>query len=342
MLPCGLMRRGLLALAVGRRWRPVAPPPSLRLLRSWPRPTSCVAARTPSSSPRARPTPAGAREHDQADDRARGARARRLDDVVTVSPQAAQSESRRVYLRAGERMTVRDLAIAALVPSANDAATALAAYVGDGLDPAVRRVDEREGRSLGLARHALRQPARARPARSRLERPRHDDSPRRRRSAIPFIRTWSTRSTATIAGGRTLDLDRRPDRHAAADRRQDGAHGRCRLVAGGRRRRGGVRITASVLGSPTRGAANADLGGLLAWGLAQYHRVQGDRRPPRLRARRDRLRARSPSGSSPPRRSSARCASASRSSSASSSARRCALPVARGQRVGEVQRLRGR
>ena len=56
----------------------------------------------------------------------------RLDDVVTVSPQAARVGESTVKLRPGERLTVRDLAIAALVPSANDAATALAAHVGNG------------------------------------------------------------------------------------------------------------------------------------------------------------------------------------------------------------------
>ena len=35
-----------------------------------------------------------------------------------------------------------------------------------------------------------------------------------------------------------------------------------------------MRITASVLGSPSEAQRNADLGGLLAWGLAQYHRVK--------------------------------------------------------------------
>ena len=41
----------------------------------------------------------------------------------------------------------------------------------------------------------------------------------------------------------------------------------------------GVRITASVLGAPTEAQRNADLGGLLTWGLAQYHRVKAiDRR----------------------------------------------------------------
>ena len=58
-----------------------------------------------------------------------------LDDVVTVDP--ARGRGRRVddQPRAGERLTVRDLVEAALIQSANDAADALAAYVGHGIEP---------------------------------------------------------------------------------------------------------------------------------------------------------------------------------------------------------------
>ena len=72
----------------------------------------------------------------------------------------------------------------------------------------------------------------------------------------PFIRTWSTRSTRDDRRRPHADLDRRPARHAAADRRQDGPHERGRLVAGGRGRRAtACAITASVLGGADRGAA---------------------------------------------------------------------------------------
>ena len=74
----------------------------------------------------------------------------RLDDVVTVSPQAAPVGESSIDLRAGERLTVRDLAIAALVPSANDAATALAVYVGQGSMPRFVAMMNAKARELGL------------------------------------------------------------------------------------------------------------------------------------------------------------------------------------------------
>ena len=57
---------------------------------------------------------------------------RDLSDVVRVSPRAAGVGESTVYLRAGEELTVAALLRAMLVPSANDAAEALALHVGKG------------------------------------------------------------------------------------------------------------------------------------------------------------------------------------------------------------------
>ena len=54
-------------------------------------------------------------------------------------------------LRAGERITVRELVQGALIPSANDAADRARARRGRRLDEPLRLVDEPEGTQLGLA-----------------------------------------------------------------------------------------------------------------------------------------------------------------------------------------------
>src|SRR4249919_3027283 len=82
----------------------------------------------------------------------------RLDDVVTVSPQAAQVGESSIDLRPGEQLTVRDLAIGALVPSANDAATALAVYVGRGSIPRFVEMMNAKARALGLTSTHFRNP----------------------------------------------------------------------------------------------------------------------------------------------------------------------------------------
>jgi D-alanyl-D-alanine carboxypeptidase (penicillin-binding protein 5/6) len=259
----------------------------------------------------------------------------RLNDVVTVSPQAASVGESSVNLRPGERLTVRDLAIAALVPSANDAATALAAYVGQGSIPRFVALMNAKARALGLTRTHFVNP-------HGLDTSGHFSSARDVTTLldaalrIPFIRTWSTRSTATIAGGRSLestdDLLSRLPLLGAKTGHTDGA-GWSQVAA---IRKDGVRITASVLGASSEEQRNADLADLLEWGLAQYHpvmavdskRVYGlaetgyGRAPVKLVAQRDVVRT-IRVGRPLVERVVARTA--------------LALPVARGEQAGEVR-----
>jgi D-alanyl-D-alanine carboxypeptidase (penicillin-binding protein 5/6) len=72
----------------------------------------------------------------------------RLDDLLTVSPQAAAAPPSKVGLRSGWRMRLRDLVYALLLNSANDAAV----VIGEGLSGSVREFAERmnaEARLLG-------------------------------------------------------------------------------------------------------------------------------------------------------------------------------------------------
>jgi serine-type D-Ala-D-Ala carboxypeptidase (penicillin-binding protein 5/6) len=55
-----------------------------------------------------------------------------LDSVVTVSSRAAGKEGSSIYLKAGEKQTLRDLLYAVMLRSGNDAATAVAEHVGGG------------------------------------------------------------------------------------------------------------------------------------------------------------------------------------------------------------------
>ncbi len=197
----------------------------------------------------------------------------RLAEVVTVAPQAAAVGESTIFLRTGERMTVHDLAIGALVPSANDAATALAAYVGRGSVPRFVALMNAEARSLGMGDTHFVNP-------HGLDQRGHVSSARdvvtllTAALQVPFIRTWSTRQRATISGGRivqsTDDLLSRLPLVGAKTGHTDGA-GWSQVAAV---RQNGVRITASVLGSPTRARRDADLEALLRWGLAQYRPIR--------------------------------------------------------------------
>src|SRR5206468_701359 len=64
-----------------------------------------------------------------------------LDDVVVVPPEAVSQIGSNIGLRTGERLTVRDLLYGMLLPSANDAAVALARFAGGTVDAFVQRMN---------------------------------------------------------------------------------------------------------------------------------------------------------------------------------------------------------
>jgi D-alanyl-D-alanine carboxypeptidase (penicillin-binding protein 5/6) len=263
----------------------------------------------------------------------------RLDDVVTVSPLAASVGESSVRLRAGERLTVRDLAIATLVPSANDAATALAVHAGDGSVSRFVALMNTKARVLGLTSTRFANP-------HGLDQAGHVSSARDVTTLLaaslrsPFIRHWSTRTSATIAGGRTLTttdtlLGRLPIVGAKTGHTNDAGWSQVAAV-----QRDGVRVTASVLGASSEGQRDSDLAALLSWGLGQYHPVEAvsrrtyglaeigyGRDPVRLVAEREVVRT-------------VRVGMPLIERVVLSSALR--LPVARGQRVGEVRVSEGR
>ncbi len=71
------------------------------------------------------------------------------DDVVTVSDAAAAMGGSQVYLYAGEQRTVDEMLIAIAVGSGNDAAYAMAEYVGGTYDNFIRMMNEK-AQALGM------------------------------------------------------------------------------------------------------------------------------------------------------------------------------------------------
>lgn len=73
-----------------------------------------------------------------------------LDDIVTISQQAADTGEREIGLFAGEQVTLGALLKAALIHSGNDAATAIAEHVGGSLEGFVGMMNQRAA-EMGLA-----------------------------------------------------------------------------------------------------------------------------------------------------------------------------------------------
>ena len=73
-----------------------------------------------------------------------------LDDTVQVSAHACSMGGSQIYLKEGERMSVRDLLKSVAVASANDAATALAEHIAGSEDAFVALMNDRAAQ-LGMA-----------------------------------------------------------------------------------------------------------------------------------------------------------------------------------------------
>jgi D-alanyl-D-alanine carboxypeptidase (penicillin-binding protein 5/6) len=198
----------------------------------------------------------------------------KLSDVVRVSPQAAGIGESTVYLRAGEQLTVADLLRATLIPSANDAAEALAIHVGDGsVDRFVELMNEKAD-DLGLSDTHFENP-------HGLDEAGHVSSARdtttlvRFALGIPFIRDALSRESLSLPGGRTFvttdDLLASWAPLVAGKTGHTRAAGWSQAAAA---QRGDTIVYGSVLGSASRSARNDALQQLLTYGLDQYRTVQ--------------------------------------------------------------------
>jgi serine-type D-Ala-D-Ala carboxypeptidase (penicillin-binding protein 5/6) len=197
----------------------------------------------------------------------------RWRDVVRVRADAAAVGESTVHLRAGERIRVGDLVKAALIQSANDAAVALADYVGHGDRKVFVSMMNARARELGLERTHFVRP-------DGLDVAGHYSTARDVTTLAqdamrnPRIRAVVRLRNDTIAGGRRLhtwnDLLGVFKGLYGVKTGHTGTAGWCEVAAV---RQNGVTLYTTVLGSPTRSQRNTDLASLLRWGISRYRAV---------------------------------------------------------------------
>jgi D-alanyl-D-alanine carboxypeptidase (penicillin-binding protein 5/6) len=260
-----------------------------------------------------------------------------VDEVATISKRSASIGESTINLRPGERVTLRDLILAALVQSANDAANAIAAHVGRGDVARFVALMNTRARQLGLTDTHFENP-------DGLDAPGHVSSARdvtklaRVAMNKPFIRE-TVRLVETTAAGRRLHtwndlLSTFPNLIGVKTGHTNGA-GWSEVAAA---RGGGVTIYATILGGESRDGRNADLAELLAWGLSRYRTVWA------IDGARTYATARSPYGRAPVRLVAARPVLRVIHVERPLVERvvvpvEVELPVRRGQELGEVQVL---
>lgn len=196
-----------------------------------------------------------------------------LTDIVTISKRAADTGEREIDLVAGEQLTMSALLKAAMIHSANDAATAIAEHVGGSVEGFVDMMNERAS-ELGLTEthftnpHGLDAPDHYSSARDLLDLarvamafPEFSDNVRSRIFVFPDAPDGSKR----IGGTTNLLLGD----YEGAGGIKTGFTSRALLTFVATAERDGRRLYAVVLGSVGRRAHFDDVRALFDYGFSQ-------------------------------------------------------------------------
>lgn len=192
---------------------------------------------------------------------------------IVVSRAAANVTGSQAGLYEGQELTVRELIGAALVPSANDAADALADGVSKGRRALFVRWMNQKARALGMTDTHFARP-------EGLDAPGHLSSARdvailaEAALRVPLVRRTVLLPAIEIGGRRLLsrnDLLRTFPGILGVKTGTTDLAGWSQVAAA---RRDAVTVYAVALGSANRGARNRDVAALLNWGLDRYRTIR--------------------------------------------------------------------
>jgi len=189
-----------------------------------------------------------------------------------------------IGLRPGERMTVRDLMRALLLPSANDAAATLAEGVAGSRSRFVRMMNRR-ARQLGLDHTHYSNPVGLDVGRNYSSAADLVTLARQLRRNAFFRRTTNMPEARLRSGDHPRTVVNRDDlvaKYRFVNGIKTGHTNKAGYVLVGSGTKHGVAVISAVLGDPTEAARDADTLALLDYGLAQLKRVTAVRRGERL------------------------------------------------------------
>jgi D-alanyl-D-alanine carboxypeptidase len=203
---------------------------------------------------------------------------KKLDTVFTQNDWRAVPADSQIGLAPGERMTVHDLLVALLLPSADDAAEDLAYNVGNGSIPRFVAMMNADARVLGLEHTHYSTPI-GLDTTGNYSSP--DDLVRLADYMMgnwPFFRQTVGLSTATLTSGRYQRHIVNTDDLVGKYRWIHGVKTGHTLEAGyvlvAQGRRDGFTLLASVLGTSSEDARDDSALALLNWGFAAFHAVR--------------------------------------------------------------------
>jgi D-alanyl-D-alanine carboxypeptidase (penicillin-binding protein 5/6) len=197
------------------------------------------------------------------------------DEVFAMPPYASSPVESKLGLRTGERMAVRDLLRAMMLPSANDAAYDLAINIGGSKDGFVQLMNERAA-ALGLDHTHYSTPV-------GLDDPGNYSSARdlatltrRLLQNKTFAKVVDMESAQLASGAVTRTVVNRNSlvlRHPFVDGVKTGHTLDAGYVLVGSASGKGTQLVSVVLGTPSEAARDADSLALLQYGLTLYRRV---------------------------------------------------------------------
>ena len=205
------------------------------------------------------------------------------DRFAAVRYRAAPAEVT-IGLRPGERMTVRDLMRALLLPSANDAAATLAEGVAGSRSRFVRMMNRR-ARQLGLDHTHYSNPVGLDVGRNYSSAADLVTLARQLRRNAFFRRTTNMPEARLRSGDHPRTVVNRDDlvaKYRFVNGIKTGHTNKAGYVLVGSGTKHGVAVISAVLGEPIEAARDADTLALLDYGLAQLKRVTAVRRGERL------------------------------------------------------------
>jgi D-alanyl-D-alanine carboxypeptidase (penicillin-binding protein 5/6) len=203
-----------------------------------------------------------------------GARPR---EVFTASDYVAAPVESQIGLRPGERMTVRDLLVALLLESANDAAATLAERVSGSVDEFVADMNERAD-ELGLDDTSYANPIGFDDPLNYSTASDLATLTRELLSRARFARVVDMPKAELESGSRPRTIDNRNTlvaTHPFVTGVKTGhTLGAGYVLIGSATGRGGARVISIVMGEPSEAARDADTLKLLRWGISRFRRVR--------------------------------------------------------------------
>lgn len=184
------------------------------------------------------------------------ARKHSLSEPVHVSAHAATTGGSQVYLKAGETFSLGELLSAVMIPSANDAAVAVAEHLAGSTDAFVRRMNAR-ARALGMTRTVYRSPNGLPPTEQGkdpdLSTARDLAHLARRLMRFPEALQWSGTVEAPFRAGtfRMHNTNRLLTSFAGATGLKTGHYGAAGFSVTATATRGDLTLVAVVLGAPS-------------------------------------------------------------------------------------------